>query len=136
MTDDEIRAANRAILERSFGAVSHGDVDAQLEFCTEDLVIRFPYSDPPRQVEGKETIRPQLKQALTTFEFSLHLERIYDLVDPNVLIAEYTSEGRVTTTGKPYANSYVGIVHFRDGRICQQIEYYNPLVAVRALTPD
>jgi ketosteroid isomerase-like protein len=136
MTDDEIRAANRATLERSFGAVSKGDVDAQLEFCTEDLEIRFPYSDPPGHLQGKETIRPYLKRALTTFEFELHLDRIYDLVDPNVLIAEYTSAGRVTTTGKPYANAYVGIVHFRDGQICAQVEYYNPQAAVRALTPD
>jgi ketosteroid isomerase-like protein len=50
-----------------------------------------------------------------------------------VLIAEYTSEGHVTTTNKPYANSYIAIVRFRDELICAQREYYNPVPASRAL---
>ena len=53
-----------------------------------------------------------------------------------MLLAEYTSTGHVTTTGKPYENRYVGVVRFRDGLICEQREYYNPLPAIRALSPD
>jgi ketosteroid isomerase-like protein len=61
---------------------------------------------------------------------------VYDCIDPDTLVLEYTSDGRVTTTGKPYRNSYVGIVRFREGAICFQREYHNPLAARRALTPE
>jgi ketosteroid isomerase-like protein len=123
-------------LEASFGASSHGDVEGQLARCTEDFVLRFPYSDPPAELRGKDAVRPRLTQALAVFEFALTLTAVYDCLDPDLLIAEYTSQGRVTTTGKPYANAYVGIVRFRDGLICEQTEYYNPLPAMRALSAD
>ncbi len=136
MDPDEIRARNRKTLEASLASVARGDVDAQLEHCTDDLVMEFPYSDPPRTMEGKETIRAHLRSVLTTFEIELEMTQVYECVDPDLLVAEYTSTGRVTTTGKPYANRYVGVVRFRDGLICEQREYYNPVPAVRALTPD
>ena len=50
----------------------------------------------------------------------LDITRIIHGLDPDVLVAEYTSEGHVTTTSKPYANSYIAIVRFRDELICAQ----------------
>jgi ketosteroid isomerase-like protein len=50
-----------------------------------------------------------------------------------VLVAEYTSEGHVTTTDKPYTNSYIAVVRFRGDLISAQREYYNPVPASRAL---
>jgi ketosteroid isomerase-like protein len=64
------------------------------------------------------------------------LTTVHDCLDPDVLVAEYTSEGEVTTTGKPYANTYIGIWRFRDGRVCGLKEFYNPLISQRALAAD
>lgn len=136
MTDDDIRNRNRATLMASLAAVGDGDVDRQLEHCTDDLVLEFPYADPPGRVEGKETVREYLRKALSVFSIRLHLEQIYECVDPDVLLAEYTSDGSVTSTGKDYANRYISVVGFRDGEICRQREYYNPVPAIRSLTPD
>jgi ketosteroid isomerase-like protein len=136
MDPAEIRTRNRATLERSLAGVEKGDIDAQLEHCTDDLVMEFPYSDPPRRLEGKETVRAHLRQALSIFHIELQLLTVYECVDPDVLLAEYTSTGTVTTTNKPYANRYVGVVRFRDGLICEQREYYNPVPAARSLSPD
>src|SRR5580704_12705244 len=110
MEPDEIRRRNRATLDRSLSSVAHGDIDAQLEHATDDLVMEFPYSDPPRRLEGKEAIRTHLRSALTTFHIELTIAAVYECVDPDVLLAEYTSTGHVTTTGKPYENRYVGVV--------------------------
>ncbi|HEY2564530.1 MAG TPA: nuclear transport factor 2 family protein [Acidimicrobiales bacterium] len=136
MSDEEIRAKNRATIETSMGAVSDGDVDRQLALCTEDFVLELPYADPPKTVAGKETVRAYLKSALGVFQLRLSITEVYDCTDPDRLVLEYTSVGSVTTTGKPYANSYIAVATFRDGLVCRQREYYNPLPAARALSED
>jgi ketosteroid isomerase-like protein len=133
MSDDEVRANNRATIEASMAAVSDGDVDRQLAMCTDDFVLDLPYADPPKSVAGKETVRAYLRSALGIFHLQLTITEIYDCVDPNRLVLEYTSVGSVTTTGKPYANSYIAVATFRDGLVCAQREYYNPLPAARSL---
>ena len=70
------------------------------------------------------------------FEFTLSLVEVHFCVDPDLLVAEYTSEGRAAATGKPYRNTYIGLWRFRDGRICGVKEYLNPMVVAEALTPD
>lgn len=135
-TDPEKRARNRAAVDRAFAAVGEGDVAGQLDSFTDDAVLELPYADPPVRLEGKEAIEAHVGPALETFKFRLDITAVYECADPDSLVLEYTSEGYVTTTGKMYRNSYIGIVRFRDGRIFFQREYYNPLVAVLALTPD
>ena len=39
MSDEERRRRNRELVERSFAAVSRGDVGGQLEHCTEEIRI-------------------------------------------------------------------------------------------------
>lgn len=136
MADDERRRLNLAVVERAFAAVGAADVTGQMESFTDDIVLELPYADPPVRLEGKEAIRAHLGPALEMFKFRLDITAVYDCADPDTLVLEYVSDGHVTTTGKPYRNSYVGVVRFRDGRICFQREYYNPLPAVRALSPD
>lgn len=136
MSDEETRARNRATIEASMVAVSGGDVDRQLALCTEDFVLDLPYADPPKTVAGKETVRTYLQSALGIFRLDLTITHIYDCADPDELVLEYTSTGSVTTTGKPYANCYIAVARFRDGLVCSQREYYNPLPAARALSDD
>ena len=130
----EKRNRNRALIEQSFAATGKGTV--QLDRFTDDIVLELPYADPPVTLKGKEAIRAHVEPALGIFKFELTIQAVYECEDPDLLVLEYTSEGHVTTTGKHYANSYVGIVRFRDGLVCHQKEYYNPLIASRALSPD
>ncbi|UGQ10194.1 nuclear transport factor 2 family protein [Yinghuangia sp. ASG 101] len=132
-TDPEIRARNTAALRRALAAV--GDVSAQLAEYTDDAVLEFPYAAPPVRVEGRARISAYLTAALAVFEMRLTVTRVHECADPDVLIAEYTSEGRVTTTGKPYANTYISVVAFHGGLIAHQREFYNPSAAAEALAP-
>jgi ketosteroid isomerase-like protein len=136
VTDDEKRLRNRDVVERSFAAVGRADVAGQIDYFTEDVVLELPYADPPVRLEGKDAIRAHVGPALETFRFQLHITDVYDCADPDTLVLEYRSEGHVTTTGKEYRNTYIGVVRFRDGLICHQREYYNPVPAGRALRPD
>ena len=136
MTDDDRRTRNRAAFARSLAALSNGDLEGHLAGCCNDFLLELPYADPPVAVSGKEAVRAYLTPALATFSMRLDVTRFLSCDDPDFLIAEYTSEGHVTTTHKPYANSYIAIVRFRGDLICAQREYYNPVPAARALAVD
>jgi ketosteroid isomerase-like protein len=136
MNADEQRQRNLEGVKRSFAAVSEGDVAGQLEGFTDDAVLELPYADPPVRLEGKAAIRDHLEPALRIFQFRLDITEVYESVDPDLLILEYKSEGKVTTTGKAYSNTYIGVVRFRDGKVCFQREFYNPVPAARSLQPD
>ncbi|HUJ65365.1 MAG TPA: nuclear transport factor 2 family protein [Acidimicrobiales bacterium] len=136
MDDREKRLQNRKLVEHAFAAVGRADVSGQLDTFTDDVVLELPYADPPVRLEGKDAIRAHVGPALDIFRFQLHITDVYECADPDTLVLEYFSAGHVTTTGKEYRNTYISVVRFRDGLICHQREYYNPLPAARALKPD
>jgi ketosteroid isomerase-like protein len=135
MPADDQRARNRAVLEQGLALLSAGEVDAHNDLCSDDVVFELPYGDPPGRIEGRGAVRAYLKGALAIFSMQLSLTTVFVTDDPDTLIAEYTSTGSVSTTGKSYANTYIGVYRFRDGRLSGVREYYNPVPATEALTP-
>ena len=131
MSDPKLVAA----VQRGFTALSNGDVDAMLAGATDDFVLELPYADPPKRIEGKAAAKEFLTEALTTFELDLTVTDAYLCTD-GTLIAEYVSRGRAVPTGKAYSNTYIAVLKFRDGKLCLQREFYNPVLSDRALTPD
>jgi ketosteroid isomerase-like protein len=111
-------------------------LEGHLAGCTDDFTLELPYADPPVVVTGKGAVRAYLTRALATFAMRLEGTGFISGDDPDVLVAEYVSIGHVTTTDKPYANRYIAVVRFRDGLICGQREYYNPVPALAALAAD
>ena len=65
----------------------------------------------------------------------LHITEVYPCVDPDLVIAEYTSQGEVIPTGRRYSNRYIGLWRFRDGKVCFTREYLNPEIARAAMAP-
>ena len=84
---------------------------------------------------SKKEIITYLKPQMGKLKFTLTLTNIFECLDPDLLIAEYVSEGRSTITNKPYRNSYIGLWRFRDGKICGVKEYLNPMIANEANRP-
>lgn len=126
---------NLEILQSVFESM--GDADAVVAHYTDDYVMELPYAHPdkPDRTEGKEAVRQRLVGAFKVFRFSLHITEVYPCVDPDLLIAEYTSEGEVIPTGRRYSNRYIGLWRFRDGKVCFTREYLNPEAAKVALEP-
>lgn len=119
-------------LRRVFDAIGAADVDALGALYTDDYVLEMPYAKPePVRVEGIETVQAYLRRAFETFRFQLTITSCWE-VDGGV-IAEYTSEGTVVPTGRRYANAYIGVWLFRDGKVHHTREYYDPIVAAEAL---
>ena len=126
---------NLQILQSVFHSM--GDADAVVAHYTDDYVMELPYAHPdkPDRTEGKEAVRQRLVGAFKVFRFSLHITEVYPCVDPDLLIAEYTSQGEVVPTGRRYSNRYIGLWRFRDGKVCFTREYLNPEAAKAALEP-
>ena len=124
-----------AIIGRAFAGIAEFSADKMLEHYTDDLVLEMPYTEPAVTLEGKPTILKYLRGAFKIFQFSIDITDVHELVDPTMLILEYTSKGTVTTTGKVYANRYVGVYWFRDDKICRVREYFNPALTAESLAP-
>jgi ketosteroid isomerase-like protein len=127
---------NLAAVRRYFDGAATVDVDQMLDPWVDDLVYEEAFSDPPRRIEGKDALRPYFSKAGEVFRMSLEITAVYECVDPDLLVLEYVSNGEVLTTGRPYANKYIGVYRFRDGRIWQVKEFHNPLVTQRARAAD
>ena len=120
---------------RAFAGIAEFNADKMLENYTDDLVLEMPYADPPVTLNGKPTILKYLRGAFKIFQFSIEITDVYELADPSMMILEYTSMGTVTTTGKVYANRYVGVYWFRDGKIGRVREFFNPAITAKSLEP-
>jgi ketosteroid isomerase-like protein len=124
---------NAQVLRRVFDLLGAADVDCLDQLYTDDYVLELPYAKPePVRVEGRSAVQDYLRQAFTVFRFELTITAVHELVDGD-LVAEYTSAGTVLPTGRPYANSYVGLWRFRDGRVRSTREWYDPLVSAEAM---
>lgn len=129
---DEQRRRNLAAAEAAFAAIGRGDAIAQLENYVDDLVLEFPFTDPPKRVEGKDAALPYLTGAFQVFRFDLTITDVVACADPDRLVLEAESTGTYLPTGAPYVNRYVILLTFRDGRIARQREYFDPTQAMRS----
>ena len=136
MEDEVRRDGNRQTIKAFMAAISATDFEALGSVCTEDIVVELPYGDPPLRLEGLTAYRSAIEPSLAIFRFGLTLTEIHPGLDPDLLVAEYTSEGTAIPTGKPYRNIYIGIYRFREGRICGLREFYNPELATKSLASD
>jgi ketosteroid isomerase-like protein len=144
-TADDTRRRNERALRGYFGGISVADVDLALSFWQPDGRLELPFSDvirPPEltdfnpNIDGTEMLGSSLRDAFEVMRFALEITAVHDLVDPEVLVAEYVSSGRILTTGKPYANRYICVTWFRDGLISLHREYLNPIHVVNGFIPD
>lgn len=136
MNDVDVRSRNESQLEAFFEAIGDADFEALAEICDPDFVAELPYSEPPERLEGFAAYRAAVEPSLAIFRFRLRLDRLHPAIDPDLLIAEYTGEGTAVPTGKPYHNTYIGILRFSKGRLIFLREFFNPKLADVALEAD
>jgi ketosteroid isomerase-like protein len=136
MREETRRGQNQRVMEAFMAAIGRGDFAALESLCHDDFVAELPYSDPPQRLEGFAAYRAYVEPALAVFRFTLDLSCVHPGLDPDLLVAEYTSDGTATPTGKRYRNVYIGVWRFRDGRISGLREFFNPSSANDALALD
>ncbi|NQZ95919.1 MAG: nuclear transport factor 2 family protein [Myxococcales bacterium] len=128
----ERAAENLAVLKKCFAIIGTGDADALVEHYTDDYVLELPYAttDGTTRYEGRDAVRARLRLVFRVLRLNLRVTVVHPAADPDLVIAEYTSEGTSLPTGERTSNRYVGFWWFRDGLACRTREYFNPELSV------
>jgi len=139
VNDDSRRDRNRASTVELLRRLGEADFDGTAAMLREDFVQEYPYTpmpDAPSRIEGQVEFIAFCRPGMTAFEpYRYSIEAIYDLIDPDVVIVEYTSHSSVLADGAPYSNQYLGILWFDDaGLVARWREYLNPKV-IDAIMP-
>jgi ketosteroid isomerase-like protein len=137
MSDEHAdRKAHEALVLEVMHRISTGHADDMVELLHDELVFELPYGPagmPPSF--DKPTFTVMQSHTFKMFSsFSLEPVAFHQLLDPAGLVAEYKSDCVVAASGKPYRNTYIGVFHFRDGKIDRWKEFHNPEISTEALS--
>ncbi|MCW2588344.1 MAG: hypothetical protein JWQ86_771 [Mycobacterium sp.] len=129
----EIRDANKRVLRRAMDAIGALDFDAVLAELHQDVLLQLPYEEQVPDLD-RAGFGELFKVMFTMYrQFTITLTDVFDLVDPNQLIARYDGDCVGRDKDVRYANSYVGIFRFADGKITLWCEYDNPITTLKSL---
>lgn len=144
MSDIAILSARHAKLRQLFtdmlGALGRKDFDGFESYVAEDALFEWPY--PPvdefaGSITGRGAFRKFCEAGMADCDpYNYSIEAIYDLAEPDTLIAEYSSHSFHRLRGLPYSNSYLGILRYSGDRMIYWKEYINPLVVKRIYGDD
>jgi ketosteroid isomerase-like protein len=98
-----------------------------------ELVYAPSLGHPPR-LSGREDVMRHVTWFLTAVENFRFLDlRIHPMADPEAAAAEIRAEALIKTTGRPYRQEYVVFLRCRNGKITHLREYFDPVIAAKAL---
>jgi ketosteroid isomerase-like protein len=135
MTDDSAttREANKQALRRAMSAISAHDIDAIGAELHESAAFVLPF-EPAVPDGDRDSFLQLLSMMFAMFEkLELTITHIYDLVDPNILVARWLVDAMYRHKPVVYENQYIGVMGFCDGKIVSWRGYTNPEAAHAAL---
>ncbi|WP_330327703.1 nuclear transport factor 2 family protein [Streptomyces pseudovenezuelae] len=109
------------------------DIPAWVGLWAEDGIMEFPFAPPgrPRRLEGKEAVAAYMRPYPDHIDLHDFPEvRIHETTDPETIVVEMRSVGRVVATDGPFEMTYVAVVTVRDGLIVSYRDYWDPLAAL------
>ncbi|MEU7831960.1 nuclear transport factor 2 family protein [Nonomuraea sp. NPDC049129] len=142
MTADQDHASRRAAAQHTVAEhlrlTAAGRTDEWVTLFAPDAVLEFPFAPVgvPQRVTGRDALLAHMSNFPETFDVEFVDLVFHPTVDPSLVIAEFRSTGTALPTGKPYEQRCVSVVRTdKDARITHYLDYWNPLVAIEALTP-
>ncbi|WP_405877002.1 nuclear transport factor 2 family protein [Streptomyces sp. NBC_01136] len=142
MTAEEDDARRRAAAQHAVAEhlrlTAAGRVDEWVALFAPDAVLEFPYAPDgvPQVISGRDALFAHMSHFPENFDVEFIDLVFHETVDPSLVIAEFRSTGTAVPTGKPYEQTCISVVRTDDdARITHYLDYWNPLVAIEALTP-
>lgn len=138
MNDDELRQANRAVVEDYMSRRGQRRLDRYTLF-TEDGAGGLWTNDTgvPIVSRGQEQLKAHGEWSLRCFpDWEWTNVEIFETQDPNRFWVECDGEGAIVFPGYPvghYRNHFIHTFEFEDGKIKLQREFMNPFEQLRAL---
>ena len=129
---DDSRHRHVDVVRRVMDALTALDVDGVAQLVHDDLVFRLPYERSVPDLDKAGFLELLAATSFTLYrQFTITLTHVYDVADDDTLIARYVGDC-IGHDDVRYANDYVGIFAFRDGRISDWREYDNPMIVAAA----
>ncbi len=131
-----VREAAQRTFARHLELLSAGRIPEWVALFTEDGVLEFPYGPTgyPDHITGHAALSAYMAKFPTTFQVSFTGLIFHETTDTSLVVAEFTSVGTALATGRPYNQRYISVVTTRDGLISRYVDFWNPLVAMAALS--
>lgn len=127
------REMNKEVLQRAVGGITALDTDAIQAEMHESAVFQLPFESLVPDCDRAGFVQ-LLSMVFAMFKkFDITITDVYDLVDPDTLVARYRSDAEGRDKPVTYQNEYIGVVQFRDGKITAWREYANPEISRAAL---
>ena len=134
MTD--IRRTNRDIVEKFFrystSPLPTGDDLLDLKnMFSKDAVWQMPFMPAPLQkaMEGRALIGHFLDWFFAHVPDLEVVDRVvHETADPGLFVIEFKGRATVTTTGKPYHQTYVLMMYIEDGKLVRLREHFDAMV--------
>jgi uncharacterized protein len=126
------------VLARRRHLILNGDADGFAALFAPDAVIESTFAGPPgtpMRLEGQEAIREYSRRVMAS---PLRLEEfevaeLYQIQDPEVVIAEVRTKGTVTTTGRSFTTTSIQILRIREGRIVLSRDFADQRILEEAI---
>jgi len=132
------RAAAQHALTEHLRLTAAGRVEEWAKLFAPEAVLEFPYAPTgvPRRVTGRDALVAHMSNFPKIFDVKFVDLVFHETIDPSLVIAEFRSTGTALPTGKPYEQTCISVVRTNDDAlITHYSDYWNPLVAIEALTP-
>ncbi|MEV7867314.1 nuclear transport factor 2 family protein [Streptomyces sp. NPDC088124] len=136
--DDNRRVAAQHAVAEHLRLTAAGRIDEWVALFAPDAVLEFPFAPAgvSRRVTGRDALVAHMSNFPETFDVDFVDLVFHETVDPSLVIAEFRSTGTALPTGKPYEQRCISVVRTDDNAlITHYLDYWNPLVAIEALTP-
>jgi ketosteroid isomerase-like protein len=116
----------REVFERHADGVSSGAWETLPGLYAEDVVVEIPLAIPaPMRIEGREEIRRHLTDRAGLLKLRIVDHVVHETGDPEVIIAEFVTEGEVVATGRRFTANNVQVLRVRDGLIASSRDYHD-----------
>ena len=126
---DESTNPNAVVVRTTIAALSALDVEGVMACVHDDGIVVLPYESAVPDLD-KSGLASFLEMLFDLYrQFTIELTHIYDLKDPDILIARYEGDCIGRADEVRYSNNYIAVFEFTDGLISSWREYDNPMIS-------
>ena len=131
---DSIAEQNKQTVEKFFSSVEQQKFDVIKEIFAAEAKGFQPFAPDgfPNNLIGSEGFYKEFSGLTKRFSRMKFPRRIYATEDPNYVFMQFTGEMYLIQGGK-YENQYLATFRFKDGKIIEYTEYFNPIVLAKVL---
>ena len=89
------------------------------------------------RITDHETLRTRVGPVLAPMDgLAFYDVEVDEMLNPNEVTLRYRGSATISTTGKPYRQTYIVQIHVDGDKVSRFREYYNTAALAQALTPD